>query len=295
MGKKLLDRNQLEYVGLSSIDIAANNYLTTLVYKNKCLQSPTDLFVHKAARYCFPATDDDISRYSATRSPPEIIKNIIQVLANKLKPTEYDLWCKLCERDVATPEFYESGLAMLSSDLKKLSKQFKIQNAKFPSSTDMSPVKKANIALTIPDGHWTLGQLIAALQHHLAQGHKLYQFLNKDNSVALICELLVICTEPRVIKLLHRYDRILKQGDCLTIKARRKLAAVIRNHIPLTFDKQLRKNRAIQINLTEAASRLPFVEAIFTHTTPLPNQLETFPINRALCDTGSDCSLIPYK
>ena len=152
MGKKLLDRNQLDYVGLSSIDIAASNYLTTLAYKNQCLQSPTDLFVHKAARFCFPATDDDISRYSATRSPPEIIKNIIQVLANKLKPTEYDLWCKLCERDVATPEFYESGLGMLSSDLKKLSKQFKIQNEQLPSSVDMSPLKKANIALTIPDG-----------------------------------------------------------------------------------------------------------------------------------------------
>ena len=173
MGKKLLDRNQLDYVGLSSIDIAANNYLTTLAYKNKCLQSPTDLIVYKAARYCFPATDDDISRYSATRSPPEIIKNIIQVLANNLKPTEYNLWCKLCERDVATPEFYESGLGMLSSDLKKLSKQFKIQNEQLPSSADMSPLKKANIALTIPDGQWTLEQLIAALQDHLSRGHKL--------------------------------------------------------------------------------------------------------------------------
>ena len=107
MGKKLLVRNHLDYVDLSSIDIAATNYLTTLVSKNQCLHSPTDLFVHKTARFCFPPTDDDISRYSASRSPPEIIRNIIRVLANKLKPTEYDLWCKLCERDVATPEFYE--------------------------------------------------------------------------------------------------------------------------------------------------------------------------------------------
>ena len=130
MGKKLLDRNQLDYVGLSSIDIAANNYLTTLAYKNQCLQSPTDLFVHKAARFCFPATDTDISRYSATRSPPEILQNIIRVLNNKLKPNEYDLWNKLCERDVATPKFYKSGLAMLHSNLKKLSKKFKINNDK---------------------------------------------------------------------------------------------------------------------------------------------------------------------
>ena len=120
MGKKLLVRNHLDYVDLSYIDIAATNYLTTLTSKNHCLQYPTELFVHKAARFCFPAKDDDISRYSATRTPQEIIQNIIQVLANQLKPTEYDLWCKLCERDVATPEFYASGLAMLSSDLKNL-------------------------------------------------------------------------------------------------------------------------------------------------------------------------------
>ena len=159
----------------------------------------------------------------------------------------------------------------------------------------MSPVKKANIALTTPDGQWDLGKLIAALQHHLDQGYRIYQFLNRDNSVALIHELLVICTEPLVIKLLHRYNRILKQGGPLSIRARKKLAAVVRTHIPLTFNKQLRKNRAIQINLAESVSKLPFVEAIFTHISPLPDQLATFPINRALCDTGSDCSLIPFK
>ena len=81
----------MDDVALSSIDIAATNYLNKLVFQNKCLHSPTDLFVHKAARFCFPPTDEDINRYSASRSPPEIIQNIIRVLANKLKPTEYDL------------------------------------------------------------------------------------------------------------------------------------------------------------------------------------------------------------
>merc|ERR1712030_189290 len=107
-------------------------------------------------------------------------------------------------------------------------------------------------------------QLFAALQDHLSQGHKLYQFLNINNSVALIPELLVVCTEHRVIKMLNRYDRILKDGNCLTIRARRDLARVIRNHIPLKYDKQLQRENAIQINLTESASNLPFVEAIFT-------------------------------
>ena len=104
MGKKLLVRNHLDEVALSAIDIAANNYLNKLVFTNKCLHTPKDLFIHKAARFCFPPTDEDINRYSVSRSPPEIIQNIIQVLANKLKPQEYDLWSELCQRDVATPE-----------------------------------------------------------------------------------------------------------------------------------------------------------------------------------------------
>ena len=158
MDKKLLARDYLDYVDLSSIDIAASNYLTNLVHKNKCLNSSPDLFTYKAARFCFPATDTDISRYSATRSPPEILQNIIRVLNNKLKPNEYDLWNQLCERDVATPEFYKSGLAMLHSDLQKLSKKFKINNDKLPSPTDMLPVKKTNIALTIHHGQWDLPQ-----------------------------------------------------------------------------------------------------------------------------------------
>ena len=100
----------------------------------------------------------------------------------------------------------------------------------------MSP-KKANIAITTPDGQWDLGKLTTAIQHHLDQGYRIYQFLNRDNSVALIHELLVLCTEPLVIKLLHRFNRILKQGGPLSIRARKKLAAVVRTHIPLTFNK----------------------------------------------------------
>ena len=126
MGKKLLSRDQLDDINLSRIDVAASNYLTNLLNTNKCLNSPTYLFTYKAERFCFPSNDTDIARYSATRSPPEILQNIIRVLNNKLKPNEYALWNQLCERDAATPEYYKSGLAMLNTDLKKLAKEFKI-------------------------------------------------------------------------------------------------------------------------------------------------------------------------
>ena len=62
MGKKLLGRDLLAYGNLSTIDIAASNYLTNLLDKNKCLKSPTELFTHKAERFRFPSTDTDVAR-----------------------------------------------------------------------------------------------------------------------------------------------------------------------------------------------------------------------------------------
>ena len=55
------------------------------------------------------------------------------------------------------------------------------------------------------------------------------------------------------------------------------------------------QERAIQIHLTESSSKLPFIEAIFKDNTSLSSQLETYPVTRVLCDTGSDSILIPYK
>ena len=99
----------MDYINLSKIDVAAYNYMTNLMNNNKCLNSPNNLFTYKAERFRFPPTDTDIARYSATRSPPDILKNIIRVFNNKLQPNEYDLWNQLCERDVATPEYYKSA------------------------------------------------------------------------------------------------------------------------------------------------------------------------------------------
>ena len=163
--------------------------------------------------------------------------NIIRVLNNKLKSNEYDLWNKLCERDVATPEYYKSGLAMLHTDLRKLSKEFKLNPDKLPSLPDMLPVSKSNVALTTKHGQWNLQQLIAAIQSHINHGYSLYTFLNKENSLAVISEILLLCTETKIIKLLRRYSRILQQDAYITKMARRKLARVIRTYFPLNIDK----------------------------------------------------------
>ena len=147
--------------------------------------------------------------------------NIIRVLNNKLKSNEYELWNKLCERDVATPEYYKSGLAMLATDLRKLSKEFKLNPDKLPTLPDMLPVSKSNVALTTKHGQWDLQRLIAAIQSHIYCGYSLYSFLNKENSLAVISELLLLCTEIKIIKLLQRYSRILQNDAHLTKIARK--------------------------------------------------------------------------
>ena len=282
-------------VNLSAIDVAADRYLNKSVFPtNKYLTTPKELFIHKAARFCFPPTDEDINRYSFSRSPPEIIQNIIRVLAGKLKPQEYNLWNELCQRDIATPEYYASGLAMLRSDLSKLSKKYKIDHERLPTPTDMSPVQ-TNIALIKNQGQMDLKEITHSIQQHIDTGYRIFHFLHRDNALIIIPALLNICTKPAVLKLLNRYHKILKQGASLSVRARRKLSAVVRTHLPLTSNKTQQRNTAIQINLAESISKLPFVEVIFTHISPLPDQLATFPIQRALCDTGSDCSLIPFK
>ena len=80
--------------------------------RNKCTNSQNSLFNFKAERFKFRQADTEIERYNIKRSPPEIIMNIIRVLNNMLKSNEY----KICQRDVATPEYYKSGRSMLASD-----------------------------------------------------------------------------------------------------------------------------------------------------------------------------------
>ena len=134
------------------------------------------MFNYKAERFKFPQADMEIERYNIKRSPPEIIMNIIRVLNNKLKSNEYELWNKLCQRDVATPEYYKSGLAMLATDLKKLSKEFKLNPDKLPNIPDMLPANISNVALATKHGQWDRQRLITAIQNHIYSGHNFIRF-----------------------------------------------------------------------------------------------------------------------
>ena len=89
---------------------------------------------------------------------------------------------------------------------------------------------------------------------------------------------------------------ILNGGCHLTKNARKKLARMIREYIPLNIKSRNIKSKSIEINITQSSSKLPFVEAIFRDPNSSQlNQEKTYNTMRMLIGTGSDCSLIPYN
>ena len=59
---------------------------------------------------------------------------------------------------------------MLPTDLRKLSKEFKLNPDKLPTIPDMLPANMSNVALTTKHGQWDRQQLITAIQTHIYSG-----------------------------------------------------------------------------------------------------------------------------
>ena len=76
----------------------------------------------------FPKNDEPFQDIVDSRDHYKILSDIINTLNERLDPQTKKLWEELCQRDIEKPCYYKSGLSLLSSDLKKLSKEWKRQN-----------------------------------------------------------------------------------------------------------------------------------------------------------------------
>ena len=141
-----------------------------------------------------------------------------------------------------------------------MSKEYKLNPDKLPNIPDMLPANISNVALATKHGQWDQQRLITAIQTHIYSGQNLNIFLNKENSLAIINELLLISPEIKITKILHKWRSILNRGCHLTKNARKKLARMIREYIPLNIKSKNIKSKSIDINITESSSKLPFVE-----------------------------------
>jgi len=87
------------------------------------------VFVSK--KLVFPKEENnEFNQVKDNRNHFMILSDIVNILSEKLDPEMKALWDEFLQRDSAIPCFYRSGLAMLTSDVKHLSKKWKVEKAK---------------------------------------------------------------------------------------------------------------------------------------------------------------------
>ena len=80
------------------------------------------VFVSK--KLVFPKEENnEFNQVKDNRNHFMILSDIVNILSEKLDPEMKALWDEFLQRDSAIPCFYRSGLAMLTSDVKHLSKK----------------------------------------------------------------------------------------------------------------------------------------------------------------------------
>ena len=86
------------------------------------------VFVSK--KLVFPKEDSkEYSHVIDTRDHFHILTDIVNILSERLQPEMKALWDEILQRDSSIPCYYRSGLAMLTSDVKQLSRKWKIKKA----------------------------------------------------------------------------------------------------------------------------------------------------------------------
>ena len=96
-----------------------------------------DEVVCMSNKLIFPHIDKPPSNVKDNRSHLQILKDIICYINEQLTPQQKELWDSVCKRDISVPCYYRSGLAKLSSDLKKLSKSWKINKCEIDETINM--------------------------------------------------------------------------------------------------------------------------------------------------------------
>ena len=90
-------------------------------------QTDEYLVSNKAERFKFKEPINE-TFYSKRRPKIQIFKHLIETLNHRLTPDEYQLWCNLCQRDASLIEYHQSGLPMITSDIKREIAKYKLEN-----------------------------------------------------------------------------------------------------------------------------------------------------------------------
>ena len=275
----------------------------------------------------FPKNEEPFQEIIDPRDHFEILTDIINTLNERLDPQTKKLWDEICQRDIEKPCYYKSGLALLSSDLKKLSKEWKKEHDpvnifsnmpdSFQSSTHHEKCQPKNDTC-----NFHAAKLKSDLSPEITNpppipksfDNSLYD--NIDFSVKdCISKIQEICTKENIRKLsnqtikkilqaflqldlqnfpfriVKRMLKIINKNENLSRHLLSKLYCLIHN-TNFTKDDQVKE---IFFSDIESQSSLPFGQILpGTFSKSAQKMKQILPV-RSLLDTGSNCILLGFK
>ena len=293
-------RDELYSNKLSNIDICVNLFLNKKV-------SQTFL----SDRFKFPSKDPiNLEMYKDTRGPNQMFSDIVSIVNQKIPEGLAETWSQVVKRDISHPCYYKSGLSYLSSDMRKLQKDFEFKqkidfkpeitmpdNLKqikghnkfckqdFKNQCSYKTIKQETYDLEkFPDAKQfmlTLMKDAVNLCEILLKPELCLYFIDKITPLSFLC---------KQLKTLQKFKKIVSTGSVLKIKFRQKLLMIINDLLQINIEKNTKTVFISDIN----QEKLPFGQGII-FPKHYKNQFLQLNMLKFLVDCGSDCSILPYS
>ena len=306
---------------LSKSKVSQSSYKTKVQDGSKStLSEPSfntnnnELLCMSSKKLVFPKIEEKIENVKDTRDHFQILSSIINTLNEKLDTNTKILWDEICMRNVKTPCYYKSGLSKLTSDLKKLSREWKLENLeKSCDNVDQSINMPESFKTQVHDPKCKqvngqcnyfsdLSSLSKSLDHIDCQDTN-YLSLIKDsctfknlkcslpNTIENIINSLMVNPQLSTLsKFLKRCKNILNRKGQLSRHLVKRIYFIIQEH---NKDKN-EVIKEIYMNNLKSPTNLPFGEilpGIFSKSVIKSKQISP---TRCLFDTGSNVILAGY-
>ena len=234
-------------------------------------QTDEYLVSNKAERFKFKEPINE-TFYSKRRPKIQIFKHLIETLNHRLTPDEYQLWCNLCQRDASLIEYHQSGLPMITSDIKREIAKYKLEN-KVPE------VNEKNIKI-LPPNTKTKIKTNFSLSDPPQYIHLLPQLISHKHNLGFL-------QKKRLMKIKDTFSKF----NHINSSARKfiyETSKLLGFHTKLPVKQK--GNKFIKCNSVHS-SNLPFLLGAKSEQIPLNEKCLT----SFLLDSGSNGNLLDYN
>ena len=262
-----------------------------------------------AEKYKFPQTDPVIpNMYQDKRGPNEKFRDIVSIINQKIPEDLAIIWSQVCNRNVKHPCYYRSGLSYLASDLKKLSKDFK-----YEKEIQIDPSKTMPETLKNMKGHSKyckpskescsyLNEFVENSEIRSRDDIKqfLLEIANDKEKISYVLSDKSFCSKLINILLLNRCKLNMKQKTrlllCKKLLAKgRKIKSKFKQNLIHISHLALQGEETKTVCISDLSkTNLPFARGLLVPNN-ISGKIKDKIINYFLCDSGSDCSILPYN